>query len=720
MKNQGLYFGVFSFVLFLSGCGTDSLTPTSKEGKNDKSKVCVTAGYKDVTEISATLSGYANLTSDMTGDIKMGVVCSTNPTPDLNNGIIRTTRELNADNLFSVSISGLQCGTKHYYRAFVYRNDVYTYGEIKSFETLDINASVTTEGASGITENAATISGSITFSPKANLSVKKGFYVSSTNSTKPEKWYSANTGFSTQLTNLDYGKTYYYMAAAIIDDLVFTGAVKSFSTEAIDVNVTTGNATNVSEHKATVSGIIKKAKPYDRLTQEAYIIYSSKNNSLEELKKSSSYNIKTILTLNSNGEISLDLDNLLESTQYYYIVGYSIGGFDFWGDVKSFTTGTIDAGISIDSIMDISELSATVKGSFQYHTIEDFPISINLYYSETYSEQESLNRWGNKTELNRSSDGKLVHVIQGLAPSHTYYAMLSITIDNKVFYSKVKSFTTPTISVTLSVNSLDIRSFYDIKATGEVKTHTVCDPSSLGYSIKGEIRDGKWSYSSYYGYRYESVYFEVNQGTNGQLTGVLPVCTPEKEMQIRFVATLSEQEFFSEWVAFTPPPQNNDGIIIYFNKSGNSPSVIVQIDGKSVDIRPISIENPQYGAKGISYQFDSFEFQYYINYHEFGYPICTDIIINATEGKKLHSVIFFSPEYNRYDSQFSRLHCNSGKSGLLFPDFNYGQNSYYLHYSDYSTLYRAFWVGDTTQLIIDNSTYTSIPPVTFFSIEVAK
>ena len=137
MKYHGLYFGIVSFILFLSGCGTDSLTATSKEEKNDKSKICVTGGYENVTENSALLFGYANLTSDMTGDIKLGVVCSTNPVPDLNNGIMKTTRELNADNVFSVSVTDLLSGTKYYYRAFVYRNNIYTYGEIKSFETLN-------------------------------------------------------------------------------------------------------------------------------------------------------------------------------------------------------------------------------------------------------------------------------------------------------------------------------------------------------------------------------------------------------------------------------------------------------------------------------------------------------------------------------------------------------------------------------------------------------
>lgn len=115
---------MLTFLLFLVGCTQEQLAPESKEEKNDLRKVCVTVGYRDLTESSITLSGYANLTIDMTGAIKLGIVCSTKSIPDQSNGKSRTTTELNVDNQFFVSFSGLENETKYYYRAFVLRNEV--------------------------------------------------------------------------------------------------------------------------------------------------------------------------------------------------------------------------------------------------------------------------------------------------------------------------------------------------------------------------------------------------------------------------------------------------------------------------------------------------------------------------------------------------------------------------------------------------------------------
>lgn len=706
MKSPVLNLSVVLLYLLIS-CGTEPLKSTSKETTNDKNKVCVTAGFKDITEVSATLSGYANLTSDMTGDIKMGIVCSTSSTPDLKNSIMKTTRELNSDNQFSITVTGLQCGTKHYYRAFVYRNDVYTYGEIRSFETLEIKASVTTGSVSGITENSATITGSISFTPKANLSAKKGFYVSSTNSSKPEKWYSANSNFSTQLTNLEYGKTYYYMAAAIIDDLLFTGEVKSFSTETIEVSVSTGEIKNVSEHKATVQGTIKKTKPYDRLTQEAFLIYSSKNNTLEDLKKSSSYNIRKPLQPNGNGEISLDLEDLTQSTQYWCVIGYSIGGFEFWGDVKSFRTTKITVSFSDLRISDINELSAKFNGTVSYSVIEDLPISASLCYSQYKPSQDQSRSFGQMINLNGlPSNGRISHTIETLEPSTKYYCALYVQIGESSFCSEVVDFTTPTISASISVLNVTTHSFYDIIATGNMTYSTVCSLTELGFSLIGELDSGVVSYDNNNNTNYKSAFFDTTIESDGSFRASIPVCSPNESHRIRFIATIHGEKFLSDWYSFTPPSQNvystirissdtyrsginKDGERYYYdrlccNNEWVEPSHKNPMDG---DILTITIDGIT--IQGIIKKSFIYDNKEYYNIWK--------IIISAPNNRRFRSIVYTTT----YPSCF--IHFDEGHHGLLST---IGSGSYD-RWGHEEPLYRAYWYGNNEQLSSDDSSYIS-------------
>ena len=149
---RGYHFFFIVTVLFaLLSCGKEG--EDNEKEKNKEDRICVTAGSSEVSETTAKLSGFANLTSDMTGGVTIGFVISEEAIPALDNGVVKTTKELNSDNSFSVVVSGLNPGTLYYYRAFVRRNDVYMYGETKCFKTQTVtillnqsSASVSYEG----------------------------------------------------------------------------------------------------------------------------------------------------------------------------------------------------------------------------------------------------------------------------------------------------------------------------------------------------------------------------------------------------------------------------------------------------------------------------------------------------------------------------------------------------------------------------------------------
>ena len=214
-------------IFFCMSCSIEPYGPTSKEEKNDTQKVCVTGGYHDLTESSVTLYGYANLTSDMTGDIKLGIACSTDLLPDQKNGISLTTKDLNAENQFFVSFSGLKSETKYYYRAFVFRNNIYTYGEVKDFVTPPLTPIVVTKSYSSI-DNCVTLTGTVSPS-STRLSATIGFFWG--DAPDPRQWVDAtgDTTFSTEINDLIPGKTYYYKAAVRYRGIEYYGEVKTFS-----------------------------------------------------------------------------------------------------------------------------------------------------------------------------------------------------------------------------------------------------------------------------------------------------------------------------------------------------------------------------------------------------------------------------------------------------------------------------------------------------------
>lgn len=105
--------------------------------KQESSIFCETGESSDITSRSATLSGRAYLPTDLTGSIIIGFLLSTQDNPSVGNSIVFNTNEMDQTGLFQKTIIGLEPATMYYYRAFVLRNDIYVYGNVLSFETIN-------------------------------------------------------------------------------------------------------------------------------------------------------------------------------------------------------------------------------------------------------------------------------------------------------------------------------------------------------------------------------------------------------------------------------------------------------------------------------------------------------------------------------------------------------------------------------------------------------
>lgn len=143
-----------------------------------------TGAASDITEISATLTSYANPTPEMS-DVMMGIIYSQDDTPTVDNGKTLYAKELDENNSYKFSVKDLIPGTQYYYRSFVKYGGVYRYGKVLSFKTCDLIVNVETLEAE-VWANSLVVKGKVDFTSKAELEVECGFFYGSEGATLEE------------------------------------------------------------------------------------------------------------------------------------------------------------------------------------------------------------------------------------------------------------------------------------------------------------------------------------------------------------------------------------------------------------------------------------------------------------------------------------------------------------------------------------------------------
>ena len=138
------YFSFFFFALlamFLVACDSPNVNYPSGDGSDEggsNSKSYVTTGdAKDITYKSATLFGEVNVEISDYDEIEWGVMYSTDKAElESHLGTKVLAEGALQEDMYSVSVAGLEAETKYYYCAFVFLNEKqYKYGSVKSFTT---------------------------------------------------------------------------------------------------------------------------------------------------------------------------------------------------------------------------------------------------------------------------------------------------------------------------------------------------------------------------------------------------------------------------------------------------------------------------------------------------------------------------------------------------------------------------------------------------------
>lgn len=417
-------------------CSSEYFPIYKKEsGSNPENGVAITSESSDISESAAKLFGLCNQSGVEGASVVYGIEFSST---DLTTNVTRLeASEKDADNKYYCVANNLSSNTLYYYRAFTLFNGVMTYGEIKSFTTLDISATVSTEQAVDITELGATLNGSLVVDSKESFD-KSVWFLYSDSANNLDELKTSGARVSATLSNdgtftrayraFKYNTTYYYVACATVYDKTIYGEVKSFTTLDFSATVSTGPAADITWRSAELSGSISISS-VETLSQSVAVYYSNTKSDLAGLMSSGS---KAVATLN-NGTFSCSLSYLSSSTTYYYVAVATVVGKTFDSEVKSFSTvgyplpEAVDLGLSVKwsscnlgaykpeeyggiyqwaGTIDVSNPSILLDWSYcPYHTGSERDSGWTKYNDNSY-----YGTVDNKTTLEASDDAAAVNL----------------------------------------------------------------------------------------------------------------------------------------------------------------------------------------------------------------------------------------------------------------------------------------------------------------------
>ena len=431
----------------------------------------ITGEAKEITEWSAKLSGYANPTQEM-GNVTMGILLSSDENPTLDNSKELTSEELDGSNMYTVKATGLNSGTTYYYKSFIKYGGVRRSGEVKSFQTKEIDATTSTEAASEITLFNATINGILKVNSTESLSKSVWFLFSDkeldSNHMKNEgKKYEASLKddgtFSYSVGDLSYNTTYYYLACSKVHDKEFYGDVKSFVSTDIDavVSVTTNEAADVFVTKATLGGSLS-VESSETLNKSVWFLYSASETTLDGLVANGT---KVSASLQDGGVFTHTISDLPSNTKYYYVAVAKVQDKEFYGSVKTFTSKDFSATVSTKDASDIKLFTSTLNGSLSVNSTEPLNKEVWFLFSDKKLNSDQMKAEGVKYNASLNDDGSYSYSVANLKYNTTYYYQACSKVYDKEFYGEVLSFTTVDLSSLVSVTTSEAADVSITKAT---------------------------------------------------------------------------------------------------------------------------------------------------------------------------------------------------------------------------------------------------------------
>ena len=329
-----------------------------------------------------------------------------------------------------------------------------------------IPPTVATKPASGIAEGVATLNAEIT-NPGSDAITSCGFYYNTSSDMSYPEVVNANLGdsrFSAQISNLEPGKTYYYMAFAKSSAGLAEGETLSFATQAVRPSVETRPVSEVTTSGATLNAAIS-GNGGSEITACGFYYSTSESMSNKQTAEFSG---------TPDSLFSVAVSGLQSFTTYYYkaFATNALGTAE--GEVMQFTT-VIKPSVTTNAATDLHSASATLNGNVTNHGGTTSTIRGFVYGTSAENLTDSV--------TSGTGSGAYSKEIAGLTPSTSYYFKAFASNSAGTVYGAVKQFTTKVAAKpTVTTNNAS-----SITSTGATLSGNITAAGSDPVTIRGFV-----------------------------------------------------------------------------------------------------------------------------------------------------------------------------------------------------------------------------------------
>ena len=219
--------------------------------------------------------------------------------------------------------------------------------------------------------------------------------------------------------------------------------------------VITSDATEITVNSALLYGSVYLS--FDDIPSEGEVGFIVSTSSSPSLENGKTYKASQI---GSNGKFRAAASDLSSSTVYYYMAFIRTNTSFLVGRVKQFKTKEINASVTTEPTTEPDVQKATLNGILKCEYDESVLKSAWFYLSDVESTAEDLKAKSPRRNASLAPDGTFTSTISGLTPETLYYYVACARVGDVEFYGEVKSFTTQSVSVTVTTrNATNITPF---------------------------------------------------------------------------------------------------------------------------------------------------------------------------------------------------------------------------------------------------------------------
>lgn len=422
--------------LFLNICACSDKNESSKDSEI-ANEISVTSDVLEKGFSFACIEGFVNLVqiTSSNSSYKMGIEYSTEPS--FKNAKQNITQELVGRKII-VDIFDLKPNEVYYYRTFVHANNVYYYGETRSFKTNDLPNVTSMIGIENITLTSACVKGlcneSLIQDFREKYKIGIAWSVTKSELADDGNFNFIETGVDNgkidgKIEKLKAGVNYYVTTVIISNKKSKIANVQEFTTIPLgDGNIKTGDAYDITLTSANLSA----TSTFTSLPSMVYRFHYSTDS-----------NFKTYMTTSSMTDLSkesfVEITNLEPNTQYYYYVNATVEDYSFTSDINSFKTKNPKDYLITGESKNVDNTTAILTGytSISQLYAKNTP---EITYGIMYSNDKNLTSAIRMTS--EEKDGLISVDITGLSSGTQYFYAVYAIINNLIYESEVKSFTT--------------------------------------------------------------------------------------------------------------------------------------------------------------------------------------------------------------------------------------------------------------------------------------